>query len=110
MLAVIFLYISVAVADSTFDSKAELKVDLPLEQIISFDQIRPILENRCMNCHGHSSTGAIFIDWSDYNVSFERRDELKLRVVELRNMPMYSKMPNQERELIRLWIEQGAVQ
>ncbi len=98
MLAILVLFISVAQADFRFD------------KIVGFDQIRPILESHCMNCHGQSSTGAVLIDWSDYNVTFERRDELNLRVVELRNMPMYSKMPNEARETIRLWIEQGAKQ
>lgn len=75
---------------------------------ISFEEIRPILENRCMNCHGHSSTGAIFIDWTDYQVAFEKREELYLRVVELRNMPMYTKMPDAEREMIARWVDQAA--
>lgn len=100
MLAILFMFISVAQADSNLDFRLDAEV--------GFDQIRPILESRCMNCHGQSSAGAVLIDWSDYNAAFERREELNLRVVELRNMPMYSKMPNEEREIIRLWIEQGA--
>ena len=94
MIAILFLLVSSVQADSR----------------IAFDEVRPILENRCMNCHGHSSTGAIFIDWTDYQVSFEKREELYLRVVELKNMPMYTKMPVQEREMIGRWVEQGARQ
>ncbi len=94
MIAILFLLVSSVQADSR----------------IAFDEVRPILENRCMNCHGHSSTGAIFIDWTDYQVSFEKREELYLRVVELKNMPMYTKMPTLERELIGRWVEQGARQ
>lgn len=94
MLTILFLLLANVQADSR----------------IAFDEIRPILENRCMNCHGHSSTGAIFIDWSDYKVSYQLREELYLRVVELKNMPMYTKMPQLERDMIGLWVDQGAKQ
>lgn len=85
-----------------------LLTNVQADSRISFEEIRPILENRCMNCHGHSSTGAIFIDWTDYQVAFENRENLFLRVVDLKNMPMYTKMPAIERELIGRWVNQGA--
>ena len=77
---------------------------------LTFKDVQPIFEKRCANCHGHASTGAIFIDFTNYEVVFEKREELHLRVVELKNMPMYSAMPQAERDLIDLWIRQGSAQ
>ena len=45
-----------------------------------------------------------------YEVVFEKREELHLRVVELKNMPMYSAMPQAERDLIGRWILEGSVE
>ena len=77
---------------------------------ITFSDVQPIFEKRCANCHGHASSGALFIDFTNYEVVFEKREELHLRVVELKNMPMYSSMPQAERDLIDLWIRQGAAE
>ena len=76
---------------------------------LTFEDVQPIFEKRCANCHGHAAAGAIFIDFTNYEVVFEKREELHLRVVELKNMPMYSAMPQAERDLIDLWIRQGSV-
>ena len=77
---------------------------------ITFKDVQPIFEKRCANCHGHASSGAILIDFTNYEVVFNKREELHLRVVELKNMPMYSAMPQAERDLIDQWILQGSAQ
>jgi uncharacterized membrane protein len=71
---------------------------------VSFEDVRPILEKRCVGCHSSNDSG----DWSHYRIAFSKRKEIYLRVVELRNMPLYSKMPEEERNLIKEWVEQGA--
>ncbi len=85
------------------------QIEQQAEQL-TFKDVQPIFEKRCANCHGHASSGALFIDFTNYEVVFEKREELHLRVVELKNMPMYSAMPQAERDLINLWISQGATQ
>lgn len=77
---------------------------------ITFKDVQPIFEKRCANCHGHAAAGAIFIDFGNYEAVYNKREELHLRVVELKNMPMYSAMPQAERDLIDMWIQQGAAQ
>ena len=74
--------------------------------VFHFKDVEPIFEQRCVGCHANSSTGVV--DWSDYKTVFAMREQIYLRVVTLKNMPMYSKMPQEERDLIKLWIDQGA--
>lgn len=73
---------------------------------VSFEDVRPILEKRCVGCHASNDGG----DWSIYRIAFEKREDIYLRVVEFKNMPLYSKMPQEERNLIKEWVEQGAVE
>lgn len=80
------------------------------QEQLTFKDVQPIFEMRCANCHGHASSGALFIDFTNYEVVFEKREELHLRVVELKNMPMYSAMPQSERDLIGRWIRDGAAE
>ena len=72
----------------------------------TFKDVQPIFEKRCSGCHASGSTGNI--NWSDYQTVFAMKEKIYLRVVELKNMPMYTKMPQEERDLIKVWIEQGA--
>ncbi len=77
--------------------------DAPLVQ---FKDVAPVFEKRCYGCHASASTGSI--NWSDYKTVFEMREQIYLKVVTLKSMPLYTKMPQEERDLIKLWIEQGA--
>lgn len=73
---------------------------------LSFRDMRPLFEKRCSGCHANTTTGNV--DWSDYQTVYSMKDEIYLRVVILKNMPMYTKMAQEERDLIKIWIEQGA--
>ena len=75
-------------------------------RLIQFKDVAPIFEKRCYGCHANASTGSI--NWSDYKTVFEMREQIYLKVVLLKSMPMYTKMPQDERNLIKLWIDQGA--
>lgn len=73
---------------------------------LNFNDVEPVFQKRCVGCHTTAATGTL--DWSDYQTVFALKEQIYLRVVTLKNMPMYSKMPQEERDLISLWIEQGA--
>ncbi len=74
--------------------------------LIQFKDVAPIFEKRCSGCHADASGGSV--NWSDYKTVFEMREQIYLKVVTLKNMPLYSKMPQEERDLIMFWIDQGA--
>ncbi len=76
------------------------------ESVLRFSDVEPILSQRCSGCHANGPSGSVY--WSDYKTVLAMKDEIYLRVVTLRNMPMYTKMPESERNKIKLWIEQGA--
>jgi uncharacterized membrane protein len=74
---------------------------------VTFKDVQPILEKRCAGCHV-SPTGTL--DFADYETAVRFKDDILLKVVELRSMPLYRRMPESERQLIRQWIEQGCAQ
>jgi uncharacterized membrane protein len=73
---------------------------------LKFSNVKPIFENRCVACHLAVVSGNN--DWSYFNNVYSKKEEIYLRVVTLKNMPLYTKMPQEERDLIKEWIEQGA--
>lgn len=76
--------------------------DYPDNIVLRFSDVEPILSQRCSGCHANGEY------WSDYKTVLAMKDKIYLRVITLRNMPMYTKMPESERNKIKLWIEQGA--
>lgn len=73
------------------------------ETIVTFKDVQPIFEKRCAGCHA-----TLDAYWSNYEFMYERREDIYLRVVVYRSMPLYSKMPEEERNLIKQWINQGS--
>ncbi len=69
--------------------------------------IRPIFEKNCTFCHSMDSG---LPNWMDYKVAFEKRNRLMGRVVVKKDMPMCSQVSDEDRELIRSWLESGALQ
>ena len=72
------------------------------EEIVTFEKnIRPIFQSHCISCH----PGSV-----NYSVAYKQRDKIFKKVVRLREMPpKYATRPNEnEIELIRKWIENGA--
>ncbi len=80
--------------------------DSPKDIVLRFNDVEPIFSQRCSGCHANGPSGSVY--WSDYKTVLAMKDEIYLRVITLRNMPMYTKMPESERNKIKLWIEQGA--
>lgn len=67
--------------------------------------IKPVFQRRCYTCHH-----AEHWHWTDYDTAYERRFKIKRRVCLLKDMPQgnVTKMTEQERDLVRRWIDQGA--
>lgn len=84
---------------------------------VSFISIQPIIQQRCTVCH--SSAPADDVNKTAPNgIMFDTPEEIQshadrilVRAVQTRTMPQGNKteMTEDERELLRIWIEQGAV-
>jgi len=76
------------------------------ETTISFKKdIRPIFKQACTKCHNGSNK---LPDITKYQVAFDLKNEIVARVTSDKTMPMYGKLSESNRELIKLWVEQGA--
>jgi hypothetical protein len=78
----------------------------PIPSNPTFQDVKPILQMRCMSCHndsirphGHST------NWLNETVFKERLDIIKERVIIKRNMPVGSVLPKQEYETIKNYLE-----
>lgn len=69
--------------------------------------IRPIVEMKCIGCHG---SDAIFGDWNKYSEIYTYRDEIKQRVVVEKTMPLGQVLTENEIELFKQWLESGALE
>lgn len=71
-------------------------------------QVRDIFVNRCSMCHGDGKMNPS--DWTDYAQAFAKKDLILQRVVVEGTMPMGSPLEDADRELIRRWIDKGAIE
>lgn len=69
-------------------------------------RIREVFELRCSVCHGPGKVQPS--DWTDYPTAYSKQDWIRYRVLELEDMPRGSVLPEDEKELIREWIDSGA--
>jgi uncharacterized membrane protein len=83
---------------------------------VSFEQVRGIIQNRCLACHSSHPTDNVFTV-APSGVVLENPDRIKSlipriheRVVVTKTMPLANKtgMTDDERETLGRWIEQGA--
>lgn len=89
-------------ADAVFDLGIADRINVPVElNSVSFSDVKPIFEHRCMQCHSDSHW-----NWTNYDVAFKNRDKIKFKVWTLRMMPPGG-MPNDERLKIRDWVDGG---
>lgn len=66
--------------------------------MITYDvDIKPILEIHCNMCH----------NWNYIN-AFNKRFEIKDKVSIIKTMPPDGLLTDQDRELIRIWVDSGA--
>jgi uncharacterized membrane protein len=83
---------------------------------VSFLQVQPIFQKRCINCHSSKPTDDVNVI-APNGIMFDTPDEIKkhadrilVRAVQTKTMPQGNKtgITEEERELIGAWIEQGA--
>lgn len=86
------------------------------DQPIAFAQINGIMQTRCLSCHSSSPTDDVFtkapngVMYDTPEQIIAKKDLIMQRVVLTKTMPQNNKtaMTEEERNLIRCWIEQGA--
>lgn len=72
--------------------------------VVSFKRdVRPVVKNRCMQCHNAKSN---LPDITDYDVAAGLGPEIKKKML-TREMPYFGGMTESERDLIILWVDQG---
>ncbi len=86
------------------------------KSIISFTEVNAIVQSRCITCHSSTPTddvikappNGVTYDMPDNIVKL--KDKIMQRVVITKTMPQNNKtnMTQEERDVIRCWIEQGA--
>jgi uncharacterized membrane protein len=83
---------------------------------VSFVEVNQIIQNRCIQCHSASPTDDVNkvapngVKYDTPNDIVAKKDLIMQRVVLTKTMPQNNKtnMTEEERNIIRCWIEQGA--
>ncbi len=92
------------------------KVKFSSLEPVSFSQVQPIIQKRCVSCHSVSPTDDLQ-KISPNGVMFDTPDEIHkmaerimVRAVQTKTMPQANKtkMTEEERDLLGRWIQQGA--
>ena len=74
---------------------------------ISYEKdAKPIFKQRCEMCHNEDTPG---LNWLDYNQAKDKSKEIRDHVWVKKDMPMNNAthMTEQERKVIRDWVDQG---
>lgn len=107
--ASVLLLLAAAYATAPQSSTAKCKT-------VSFTEVNTIIQNRCISCHSSRPTDDLYTTAPNgvkYDTPLEiiaKKDLFLLRVVHTKTMPLNNKtnMTEDERDVIRCWIEQGA--
>lgn len=75
-------------------------------QITFVDQIQPIFEKNCSACHNASSA---IPNWLDYNAVVAKQDRLFNRVIVVGDMPLGTKLSDEDKKIIATWLKTGLV-
>jgi len=69
--------------------------------------VKPIFEKRCAGCHNGATRST---NWLQYSMAYEWRELIKTRVYIYKDMPYgrFPPMPDDERAIVKDWVEQGA--
>ncbi len=84
---------------------------------IEFSEVHQIIQERCISCHSSKPTDDIYkappngVVYDTPNDIIFKKDLIMQRVVATKTMPQNNKtgMTEKERDIIRCWIEQGAL-
>lgn len=97
------LFVAAMALDLVFGPKAKLPGLVNDE--VRFEEVKPIFAERCTKCHRGGQ------DWTDYSVAKSRAASIKQRVWLFRNMPPKpAEMPEDERRLVKNWVDGGALE
>lgn len=70
--------------------------------------IKPLFERACSLCH-NAGSGDFMPNWQEYSVSLAKKANIMDRVVIKKDMPMGTEFTQADRELVKKWIDQGAL-
>ena len=84
---------------------------------IEFSEVNAIIQSRCVSCHSSKPTDDVYkappngVMYDTPDDITKKKDLIMQRVVVTKTMPQNNKtnMTEKERDLIRCWIEQGAI-
>lgn len=108
----VIVLLSMAFATAPATSKVEL-----CEEMVSFEQVQHIVQNRCVQCHSENPSDAVWkvapngIKYDTSEQIFNLRDKIFQRAVVSKNMPFnnnQTEMTQEERDMIACWMNQGA--
>lgn len=72
-------------------------------EAVPFSDVRPVFKDRCSHCHRGPT------DWTQYDVAKRRALTIRTRVCVFKNMPPIStEISDEERDLIKRWVDGGA--
>lgn len=84
----------------------DLFFTLMLRQAFTYtNDVRPIFVTNCSECHNSRGPGK---NWLNYDVAYENRARIRERVWYLRDMPLGRQMAEEDRRIIKQWVDQGA--
>ena len=75
------------------------------EKISYTQHMKPLFTQKCMACHNSSTPER---NWMDYKTAHKKRGQILRRVVILKDMPQVYTMTQEERDLVKKWVVQGA--
>jgi len=68
---------------------------------------RSIFKKNCLPCHNLNNPYNL-PSWLDYKTAYDKRVQIRYRIWEIRSMPLGKDMPENERKMIKDWIDQGS--
>jgi len=81
--------------------------EIPIPKNPTFtNPVQNIFANKCFICHNKRSMPGK--DWTKYEQAYKYRKRIYDRVIIRKDMPKGLTMTNEEREIIKKWIDQGA--
>lgn len=72
--------------------------------VVGFDQVKPIFQAKCSNCHNGSMHPK---NWTNYDTSKADLVKLNDRMFVVSNMPSVGTLTSSEKTLIKAWLEGG---
>jgi uncharacterized membrane protein len=83
---------------------------------VSFSEVNAIVQKRCVSCHSSKPTDDFYtaapngVKYDTPEEIFKKKDLIMQRVVVTKTMPQNNKtnITQNERDMIRCWVEQGA--